>query len=80
LRQFIHHALRVGVGLVDLVDGHDDRHAGGAGMADGLLGLRHDAIVGSHDQHHDVRHLGAACAHGVKASWPGVSRKVIFLP
>ena len=29
-------ALGLGVGLVDLVDGHDDRHAGGAGVVDGF--------------------------------------------
>ena len=32
-------------------------------MVDGLLGLRHDAIVGRHDQDHDVGHLRAARAH-----------------
>ena len=34
----------VGVGHVDLVDGDDDGDAGGLGVADGLLGLRHDAV------------------------------------
>ena len=66
LRQFVHHALRVGVGLVDLVDGDHDGHAGGARMADRLLGLRHHAVVGGDHQHDDVGHLGAAGAHGGK--------------
>ena len=57
------HALRVGVGLVDLVDRHDDRHAGGARMLDRLDGLRHHAVIGRHHQHHDVGGLGAAGAH-----------------
>ena len=56
-------AVGLRVGLVDLVDGHDDRHAGGLGVVDGLDRLRHDAVVGGHHQHHDVGHLGAARAH-----------------
>ena len=34
LQQLGAHALRVGAGLVDLVDGHDDRHAGRLGVID----------------------------------------------
>ena len=55
---------RVGVGPVDLVHGDDDRHLGGARVVDRLDGLRHDAVVGGHDQHGDVRHLRAAGAEG----------------
>ena len=33
-------------------------------MVDGLDGLRHDAVVGGHDDDDDVGHLGAACTHG----------------
>ncbi len=54
----------VGAGLVHLVDGHDDGHVGGLGVVDGLNGLRHDAVVGGHDQDGDVGDLGAAGAHG----------------
>ena len=54
----------VGVLAVDLVDGHDDRHLGGLGVVDGLDGLGHDAVVGRHDQHHDVGGVGAAGPHG----------------
>ena len=54
----------VDVGQVDLVQGHDDRHLGGLGVGDGLDRLGHDAVVGGHDQDHDVRHVGAAGAHG----------------
>ena len=56
--------LRVGVGLVDLVDGDDQRNLGGLGVRDGFHGLRHDAVIGRHHQHDDIRHLGAAGAHG----------------
>ena len=54
----------VGGGLVDLVDGDDDRHARGLGVIDGFDRLRHDAVVGRNHQHDDVGHLGAAGAHG----------------
>ena len=57
-------AVDVGVGLVDLVDHDDDRHAGRLGVVDGLDGLRHDAVVGGHHDGGDVGDLGAAGAHG----------------
>ena len=55
--------LRVGLGLVDLVDGDDDRHLGGAGVIDGLDGLGHDAVVGCNDDDDDVGDLGSAGTH-----------------
>ena len=57
------HALGLRVGLVDLVDGDDDRHVRGFRVRDGFFGLRHHAVVGGHDQHDDVGHLRAARAH-----------------
>ena len=60
------HAVGIGFGLVDLVDGHDDRHVGGLGVVDGFEGLRHHAVVGGHHDHHDVGDLGAAGAHAGK--------------
>ena len=54
LQQLGAHALRVGVRLVDLVDGNDDRNLGRLGVIDGLDGLRHDAVIGGHHQHHDI--------------------------
>ena len=35
-------------------------------MRDCFLGLRHDAVVSSHDQNHDVGNLGATGTHGGK--------------
>ena len=55
--------VEVGVGQVDLVDGDDDRHAGGLGVVDRFLGLRHDAVVGGDDDDGDVGDLGAAGTH-----------------
>ena len=49
--------------LVDLVDRDQDRHVGGPGVVDRLVGLRHDAVVGGDDDHRDVGDLGAAGAH-----------------
>ena len=62
--QLLLDAVGVGVGLVDLVDGDDDRHTRRLGMLDGFLGLRHDAVVGRHHQDHDVGRLRAAGTHG----------------
>ena len=53
----------VDAGQVDLVQRHDDRHAGRPGVADGFFGLRHDAVVGGHDQHGDIGDVGAAGPH-----------------
>ena len=53
----------VGLGLVDLVDGDDDRHVGGAGVVDGFEGLGHDAVVGCDDDDDDVGDLGSAGTH-----------------
>ena len=55
--------LGIGLRLVDLVDRHDDRDAGSLGMADRLDRLRHDAVIGGHDQDRDIRRLGTARAH-----------------
>ena len=56
-------AVEVDARQVDLVERHDDRHVGRAGVADRFFGLRHDAVVGRHDQHGDVGHVGAAGPH-----------------
>ena len=49
LGELLAHAVGVGTRLIDLVDGDDDGYAGGLGVIDRLDGLRHDAVVGSHD-------------------------------
>src|SRR5829696_8640060 len=67
------HPLRVGLGLVDLVDRDDQRDLGGLGVRDRLDRLRHDAVVGGDDQHDDVGHLGAARPHRREG---GVARRV----
>ena len=57
------HAIGHGVGLVDLVDGHDDRHIRGLGVIDGFQRLRHHAVIGCNHQHHNVRDLRSAGTH-----------------
>ena len=52
--QFLAHPVRVGVRLVHLVDGDDDRRVGRLGVADRLDRLRHHAVIGGHHQHDDV--------------------------
>ena len=58
------HPVRIGLGLVDLVDGHHDRHIGRLGMVECLNCLGHDAIIGRDHQHRDVGGLGTAGTHG----------------
>ena len=56
----------IGIGLVYFVDGKDDGHTGSHGMIDGLFGLRHDIVIGCHDNDDHVRHLGTTGTHGGK--------------
>ena len=56
-------AVGVGVGLVDLVERHDDRHLGRLGVVDRLDRLGHHAVVRRDHQDSDVGHLGAPRAH-----------------
>ena len=61
--QLLLDALRIRVGLVDLVDRDDERHVARLRVRDRFLRLRHDAVVGRDDQHDDVGDLRAARAH-----------------
>ena len=54
---------RVGFGLVDLVDGHHDRHFGCLGVVERLDGLRHHSVVGCDDEYGDIGRLGATRTH-----------------
>ncbi len=63
IAQLLLHAIRLRIGLVDLVHGHDDRHVGRLGVVDGFEGLRHHAIVGGDDYYDDIGDLGSARAH-----------------
>ena len=60
------HALGIGAGLVDLVDGHDDGNIGCLGVVDGLDGLRHDTVIGGNDQDDHIGDLRTTRAHGGK--------------
>ena len=55
--------VRVGARLIDLVDGHHDRHMRGLGVVDGFHGLRHDAVVGGDHEDRDVGEFGATGTH-----------------
>ena len=48
---------------IDFVQRHDNRHAGGAGVADGFFGLRHHTVVGGHDQHGNIGDVRPAGPH-----------------
>jgi hypothetical protein len=66
LRQLLEHSIGISLVTVDLVDGHNYGDVGGIGVADGLDGLGHDAVVGRNYQDHDVGHLGTTGTHGRK--------------
>ena len=63
IAQLLLHAVRLRIGLVDLVHGHDDRHVGRLGVVDRFERLRHHAVVGSDHDDDDVRDLGSARTH-----------------
>ena len=64
LQQIRAHLVWVSSGSVDLVDRDDHRHFGSFRVIDRLDRLRHDRVVGSDDQHHDIGHLRTARPHG----------------
>ncbi len=63
LEQFLADFLRLGIGLVDLVDRNDHRHSGGLAVVDRLDRLRLQPVIGGDHQDHDVGDIGAAHAH-----------------
>ena len=73
LQQAVFHPCRVGLRLVNFIDRHNNRRFCRLGMVNRLNGLRHDAIIGSHDQNNNIGHFGAARAHGGKG---GMTRRV----
>ena len=75
LGQLLLDALGVGLGLIHLVDGHDNGDTGGLGVVDGLHRLGHDAVLGGHHQNGDIRHHSAAGAHGGKGLMAGGIQK-----
>ena len=75
LGEFALNSFDVGVGLVDLVDGHNDRDLGGLGVIYCLDRLLHNAVIGRHHQDDDIGNLGAPCAHGCKSFMAGSIEK-----
>jgi hypothetical protein len=56
-------AIGFAVGRSHLVDGDEDRDLRGFGMVDRLNRLGHDAVIGGHHQHGDIRDVGAPRPH-----------------
>ena len=52
-----------GLGLINLVDRHDDRHFGGMGVVDGFERLRHHTVIRRDNEHHNIRGFRSAGAH-----------------
>ena len=66
LRQLVLDTIRIGLGLIDLVHGHDHRYTSSFRVLDGFDGLRHDAVVGRHHQDDHVGGFRTASTHGGK--------------
>jgi hypothetical protein len=73
LQQRSANPLRIGVGLVDLVDRDDHRDLGRLGVRDRLDRLRHDRVVGRDHEDDDIGDLRAACPHLREG---GVTRRI----
>ena len=70
-RQFVFDPLRVGRFLVNFVDRNHDRHPRSASVLNGLLRLRHNAVISGHHQHNNIGRLGASRSHRGKSRMPG---------
>ena len=65
-RKLLLHPVDICVGLIDLVHRDDDLDPRRSGMADGLHGLGHHAVVRRHHQNRDIRGVGSPHTHGRK--------------
>ena len=64
LRQRVLHTIGIGAGLVDLVDGHNNRNGRRFGVMNCFDRLRHHSVVCCDDQDDDIGDLGATTSHG----------------
>ena len=64
LGQLLHDAIRIGVVAINLVDGHDDRNVGCLRVIERFECLRHDTVIGGHNQDDDVGRFSTTCTHG----------------
>ena len=69
--QLLAHLQGVGIRVITLVDGDQDRNLRRTGVVQGLQGLGHDAIIGSDDQDNDVRDVRPAGTHGTECRVAG---------
>ena len=60
LKQVSAHFIRGGIWFVHFVDRNDHGHFGRLRMVNGFDGLRHDRIIGRHDQNHNIGDLRPA--------------------
>ena len=70
LCQLLLHAFNICAWLINLVDGYNDLYLCRLGMADGLYGLRHHAIVCSHHKNGDICGVRPAHTHCCKRFMP----------
>ncbi|CDA60994.1 conserved domain protein [Clostridium sp. CAG:169] len=66
LGQLLHNLIRVCSRFIHFVDSNDDRNASRFCVVDRLNGLRHDAVVGSYNQHCNIGDVRTARTHSGK--------------
>ena len=71
LRQLLLDALGIGLGLIHLIDGHNNGNPRRLGVVDRLHRLGHDTVLGGHHQNGDIRHHGSSGSHGGKCLMAG---------
>ena len=63
LRKFLFYSVRVCTRLIDLIDCYDNRNACRLRMADGLDGLRHNAVVCCNNEYCNICNMCSAGTH-----------------
>ncbi len=69
--ELLHHPFRFGFREIDLIDRDDDRDVGRLRVVDRFTGLRHDSVIGGHDQNDDIGQLSAAGPHHAECGVSG---------
>ena len=69
--KLLSHIVRIRTGQIDLVNRDHDGGVRSLCVLNGLLGLRHNAVISSYDNYRDVSQIRATSTHGSKCRMPG---------
>ena len=71
--KFVDYAGWISRRLINLVDGNNDRHVTGLGMLNSFDGLRHNSVIGSNHENHDI---GCGSTAGTHCGKCGMTRSI----